>query len=161
MRVLADAVGSMFASTELVRVIVDAGGLFSFYRPPGLRLAPSSWHRRDHRKIVVIDGRIGFVGGSNLCDEHLPPTSGGAPWRDTNLRIEGEFKVYAPLVPVDSYVIVENTIVNGHPVWPGFGPGPLEAVKRILSQHGEFVADTTMEKYGLTFNPNGFLKRTR
>ncbi len=88
-RVLADAVGSMFASTELVRVIVDAGGLFSFYRPPGLRLAPSSWHRRDHRKIVVIDGRIGFVGGSNLCDEHLPPTSGGAPWRDTNLRIEG------------------------------------------------------------------------
>ena len=79
----------------------------------------------------------------------------------TNLRIEGEFNVYAPLVPVDSYVIVENTIVNGHPVWPGFGPGPLEAVKRILAQNGEFVADTTMEKFGLTFNPNGFLKRTR
>ena len=79
----------------------------------------------------------------------------------TNLRIEGEFNVYAPLVPVDSYVIVENTIVNGHPVWPGFGPGPLEAVKRILAQHGEFVADTAMEKYGLTFNPSGFLKRTR
>jgi cephalosporin hydroxylase len=78
----------------------------------------------------------------------------------TNLRIEGEFNVYAPLVPIGSYVIVENTIVNGHPVWPGFGPGPLEAVKRILAQHGEFVADTTMERYGLTFNPNGFLKRT-
>ena len=62
---------------------------------------------------------------------------------------------------VNSYVIVENTIVNGHPVWPGFGPGPLEAVKRILSQHGEFAADTAMEKFGLTFNPNGFLKRMK
>jgi len=64
-------------------------------------------------------------------------------------------------VPVGSYVIVENTIVNGHPVWPGFGPGPLEAVKRILAANGDFVSDTKMEKFGLTFNPDGFLKRTR
>ena len=49
--------------------------------------------------------------------------------------------------------------MNGHPVWPGFGPGPLEAVRRILANHGEFVPDTTMEKYGLTFNPGGFLRR--
>jgi cephalosporin hydroxylase len=79
----------------------------------------------------------------------------------TNLRIEDEFRVYSPLVPVGSYVIVENTIVNGHPVWPGFGPGPLEAVKRILANYSEFTSDTTMEKFGLTFNPDGFLKRTR
>ena len=77
----------------------------------------------------------------------------------TNLRIEGEFNVYEPLVPVDSYVIVENTIVNGHPVWPGYGPGPLEAVRRILSLHGEFAQDTLWEKHGLTFNPGGFLRR--
>ena len=70
-----------------------------------------------------------------------------------------EFKAYEPLVPVGSYVVVTDTVVNGHPVWTGFGPGPAEAVKQILTRHGDFVADTAMEKYSLTFNPNGYLRR--
>jgi len=72
-----------------------------------------------------------------------------------------EFKAYAPFVPVGSYVVVTDTIVNGHPVWPAFGPGPAEAVKQVLTGHGEFVADPLMEKYSLTFNPGGFLRRVR
>jgi len=120
--------------------------------------------RAEHPRITYVEGqahdpdtfrRVGDIVGAA---PHALVILGSLP--GTNLRIEGEFNVYAPLVPIGSYVIVENTIVNGHPVWPGFGPGPLEAVKRILAQHGEFVADTTMERYGLTFNPNGFLKRT-
>ncbi len=79
----------------------------------------------------------------------------------SNLRIESEFEAYHDLVAVGSYVVVEQTIVNGHPVWPGFGPGPLEASKRILARHSEFAVDTTMERYGLTFNPGGYLKRLR
>ena len=58
-----------------------------------------------------------------------------------------------------SYVVVTDTVVNGHPVWTGFGPGPAEAVKQILTRHGDFVADPAMEKYSLTFNPNGYLRR--
>jgi cephalosporin hydroxylase len=77
------------------------------------------------------------------------------------LRTVDEFHAYHELVPVGSYVIVEETIVNGHPVWPGFGPGPFEATKRILASHGNFAADPKMEKYVLTFNPGGFLKRLR
>jgi hypothetical protein len=46
-------------------------------------------------------------------------------------------------------------------VWPEFGPGPAESVKQILNARGEFVPDPTMEKYSLTFNPGGFLKRVR
>ena len=80
-------------------------------------------------------------------------SSSGAP------RLMQEFEGYAPLVRVGSYVVVENTIVNGHPVWPGYGPGPAEAVRRILGSHGEFVQDTSWEKHGLTFNPGGFLRR--
>jgi hypothetical protein len=49
--------------------------------------------------------------------------------------------------------------VNGHPVWPAFGPWPHEAVKRILGRHADFMVDQSMEKYSLTFNPGGFLKR--
>jgi cephalosporin hydroxylase len=71
------------------------------------------------------------------------------------------FAAYAPLVSVGSYLIVTDTIVNGNPVWTGFGPGPMEALKLLLQRHGEFFADPELERFGLTFNPGGFLKRTR
>jgi cephalosporin hydroxylase len=72
-----------------------------------------------------------------------------------------QFDAYADLVAVGSYVVVTDTIVNGRPVWPAFGPGPGEAVKQILARHGEFVPDPAMEKYALSFNPGGFLRRVR
>ena len=76
-----------------------------------------------------------------------------------SFKTSAQFERLAPLVPVGSYVIVTDTIVNGRPVWPAFGPGPAEAVKRILAMHGNFVADPLLEKYSSTFNPGGFLKR--
>jgi cephalosporin hydroxylase len=71
------------------------------------------------------------------------------------------FELYSPLVSVGSYVIVTDTVVNGNPVWTGFGPGPMEAVKILVQRHGEFYADPDMERFALTFNPGGFLKRIR
>ena len=70
-----------------------------------------------------------------------------------------EFEAYAPLVPVGSYVIIEETILNGHPVRPEHGPGPAEAVTLLLKRRRDFAPDPRMERYGLTFNPRGFLKR--
>jgi cephalosporin hydroxylase len=81
--------------------------------------------------------------------------------RSGAMRIVQEFHAYAPLVPVGSYVVVENTVVNGHPVWPGYGAGPMEAVRRILATEGDFVQDTSCDKHALTFNPGGFLRRIR
>jgi cephalosporin hydroxylase/predicted O-methyltransferase YrrM len=72
-----------------------------------------------------------------------------------------QFEAYADLVGVGSYVVVTDTVVNGRPVWPSFGPGPSEAVKQILNLHGEFVPDPDLEKYALSFNPGGFLRRVR
>jgi cephalosporin hydroxylase len=76
-------------------------------------------------------------------------------------RMLKEFRAYAPLVPVGSYVVMEETIVGGHPVWPSFGPGPAEAVSSILNTRDDFAPDPAMERYGLTFNPSGFLKRLK
>ena len=74
-------------------------------------------------------------------------------------RVISAFEQYAPLVPVGSYVVVENTVVNGRPVASGFGPGPFEGVVDILGRHREFFADPSYERYTLTFNRSGFLKR--
>lgn len=81
--------------------------------------------------------------------------------RGSRQRTVAEFELYAPLVPVGSYVVIEDTVVNGHPVWPGFGAGPMEAAKGIVNERAGFAADHSLEKYGLTFNPSGFLKRVR
>ena len=76
-------------------------------------------------------------------------------------RVVAAFECYAPLVPVGSYAVVENTVVNGRPVASGFGPGPHEAVVDILARHGDFVPDPAGERYTVTFNRGGFLKRIR
>lgn len=75
-------------------------------------------------------------------------------------HVADELAAYAPLVTVGSYVIVEDTNVNGHPVWQEFGPGPMEATEEFLADHPEFVVDPEGEKFMLTFNPRGLLKRT-
>jgi cephalosporin hydroxylase len=70
-----------------------------------------------------------------------------------------ELRLYSPLVTPGSYVIVEDTNLNGHPVWPDFGPGPMEAVDTFLSENDDFVIDSSREKFYLTWNPKGYLKR--
>jgi cephalosporin hydroxylase len=74
-------------------------------------------------------------------------------------RVVAGFDRYAPLVGVGGYVVVENTVVNGRPAAPGFGPGPHEAVVAILQRHRDFVSDPGPERYTVTFNRNGYLRR--
>jgi len=74
-------------------------------------------------------------------------------------RVMAAFAHYAPLVKAGGYVVVENTVVNGRPAAPGFGPGPLEAVFQILATHRDFVSDHALERYTITFNRNGYLRR--
>jgi len=75
-------------------------------------------------------------------------------------HVANELAAYADLVTPGSYVIVEDTNVNGHPVWPTFGPGPMEAVDDFLAIRTDFAIDPLGEKFMLTFNPRGLLKRT-
>lgn len=72
-----------------------------------------------------------------------------------------ELKIYSPLVSRGQYLIVEDSDVNGHPVLKDHGPGPMEAIDEFLRHHKEFVSDPRREKFYLTFNPKGFLLKTR
>ena len=70
-----------------------------------------------------------------------------------------EMVAYSPLVQAGDYLVVEDTNVNGHPVWPDFGPGPMEAIDRFLSQRDDFVIDRCCERFLMTQYPRGYLKR--
>lgn len=72
-----------------------------------------------------------------------------------------EMKAYCRFVSPGSYLVVEDTNINGHPVCPGHGPGPMEAVAEFLQKETGFVVDSSREKFLLTFNPSGYLRRVR
>lgn len=74
-------------------------------------------------------------------------------------NVTRELELFHSFVTQDSYLIVEDTNVNGHPVDPAHGPGPWEAVDKFLAGHANFVPDSTCERFLLTFNPRGWLKR--
>ena len=65
------------------------------------------------------------------------------------------------MVTKDSYLIVEDSNINGHPVRPEFGPGPMEAIDEYLKDSTSYTIDKKMERFFLTFNPNGYLKRIK
>jgi cephalosporin hydroxylase len=79
----------------------------------------------------------------------------------TAAHVYEEIVAYAPLVAVGDYLIVEDTNVNGHPAFPDFGPGPMEALDRFLAENDEFEIDARCERFLMTLNPRGYLRRTK
>lgn len=76
-------------------------------------------------------------------------------------HVFAELCAYAPIVTVGSYLIVEDSNVNGHPVDRTHGPGPMEALQDFLDGNHDFAIDREREKFFITFNPNGYLKKIR
>lgn len=70
-----------------------------------------------------------------------------------------EIKKYNQFVTSGSYMIVEDSNVYGHPVHKHHGPGPFESIDRFMKEQNEFVIDRSREKFMMTFNPTGYLKK--
>jgi cephalosporin hydroxylase len=75
-------------------------------------------------------------------------------------HVLAELDAYASFVTPGQYLIVEDTNINGNPVLPEFGPGPREALGEWLPKHSEFKVDRSREKFGLTTNEGGYLRRS-
>ena len=75
------------------------------------------------------------------------------------VHVMGELQAYAPLVRPGGYLIVEDGNVNGRPVLPNFGPGPGEAAIAFLKNNPDFEVDSDCERFLMTCNPGGYLRR--
>jgi cardiolipin synthase len=89
-RFLYDAVGSWLLHNRVLRILTGAGGQVAPYLTllnPLRRRAQINL--RNHRKLLVVDGKVGFTGGLNVGDEYLGRSKFFGPWRDTFIRVEG------------------------------------------------------------------------
>ena len=89
-RVFYDDMGSIgFINTDFVKRLEAVGIRGKVFNPfaPGLNLFLNN---RDHRKITVIDGKVGFTGGYNLANEYFHRTEPYGFWKDTGIRLEGD-----------------------------------------------------------------------
>jgi len=124
--------------------------------------------------IYPIEGRprhdrVTYVTGSSTAPEVMAEVERLAEGRDRVLvildsdhardHVLEELRIYGGLVSPGSYLVVEDTNVNGHPVFREHGPGPMEALDVFLAETDEFEIDAAREKFFLTFNPRGFLRK--
>ncbi|WP_138420231.1 cardiolipin synthase [Aquibacillus sediminis] len=89
-RILYDDMGSRRLSRKFIRKIRDAGGEVEAFFPPLIPKVNLKINHRNHRKLAIIDGKIGYIGGFNMGDEYLGFNKRFGYWRDTHLKVIGE-----------------------------------------------------------------------
>jgi len=88
-RVVLDAIGSFATWNSYMRELTDAGGRVSWYHPVKWYTLPRI-NNRTHRELIIIDGKIGFIGGAGFGDHWLKGRGGKPRWRDTMFRVTGD-----------------------------------------------------------------------
>ena len=119
-------------------------------------------HRPRHERITYLDGSSTSPEILRTVTEAIKPTDTVLVVLDSDhskAHVLDELRLYSPLVTLNSYIVVEDSNQNGHPVSPFTGPGPMEAIDEFMRDNTRFLVDRTREKYYLTFNPSGYIKR--
>jgi len=128
-RLLVDGWGSFSLEPGFLEPLLDTNARFAFYLPPRLRPRSSRLNFRNHRKLVCVDGQVGFVGGINIGNEYLGQDPDLGSWRDTMLKVDG------PAAAAMEQVFIEDwRVATGEELNPTARPaaGPGEALVQVL-----------------------------
>ncbi len=127
-RVFYDDVGSMgFISPPFARRLRAKGIQCRVFNPliPWMNIIMNN---RDHRKITVVDGQIGFTGGYNLADEYFNLTLPYGRWKDSGLRLEGEAVRGLTLIFLQMWGATQSTPLEIRPYLPPVSPAEAPGV---------------------------------
>jgi cardiolipin synthase len=141
--VLLDAVGAARMDRGLVDRLERAGATVAWFRPPRW-YTMHKLNNRTHRKILVVDGRVGFTGGVGIAEEWTGNGEDPEHWRDTHVRVEGP--VVRDLVGgfLDNWAEATSTILAGRAHLPdlrGFEDGIQAQVTRSAAEKGSTDAE--------------------
>lgn len=132
-RLIVDDVGSWELKKPFFKEMWEAGiQAYSFLqvRFPNLT---SKVNYRNHRKIIVIDGHIGFLGGINIADRYMNGSAEYGIWRDTHLKIEGDAVNTLQTVFLTDWFFVSQTEIHDRKYFPAKSPVGQKMVQIVAS----------------------------
>ncbi len=133
--VLLDWVGSGRMSDKLLDELRESGVEIQRYHPP-------SWfgigrlNNRTHRKLLVVDGKVGFTGGVGIADQWSGCAQDAEHWRDTHFRFEGPVVAQAQAAFMDNWMKTSGVVFHGTDYFPRVAPFDRGDDER----HGEGIA---------------------
>ncbi|MEZ0336318.1 MAG: phosphatidylserine/phosphatidylglycerophosphate/cardiolipin synthase family protein [Gemmatimonadales bacterium] len=143
--VMLDWVGSNRIDESLVKLMTDAG-------VQAVRYHPLRWYNvgrlnnRTHRKLLIVDGRIGFTGGVGIADNWLGHAQDPDHWRDSHYRLEGPAVAHMQAAFVDNWMETCGEVLHGEEYFP-----PLEPVGSHPAQLFRSSADDGSESVRLMY----------
>lgn len=112
-RLLYDDLGSWSMKLKFFKPLIEAGGVVHEYRPVHFSRFRSAYANfRNHRKILVVDGRTAYTGGINIGDEYLGKDPAIGYWRDTNIKVTGPAASHLQLIFAEDWYYVTGELLS-------------------------------------------------
>jgi cardiolipin synthase len=143
-RMIVDSFGSNIDFADVKRLHA-AGAKLIFYNPP----FPHFIHRlnfRDHRKLLIVDGAVGFSGGACIADAWTGKADASEKWRDTHFRIEGPLVAQLQGVFADNWLKTQGELIFGEKFFPALEPRG-DCVAQAFKSSPEGPRETTRLVY--------------
>ena len=131
-RVITDALGSIRLNDSDVRRMRAAGVELHFYNPPRLHGLPKL-NFRDHRKLLIVDGKVGFTGGVCIADEWTGDAETKEQWRETHFQVEGPAVAQLQGVFAANWLKTEGELLFGPRFFPPIAPQGVSVTQAFRS----------------------------
>lgn len=146
-RFVYDSVGSFTLRSSMLKDLSRAGGKVAAFLPvfnPAYRVRINL---RNHRKIVIVDGRVAFSGGLNVGDEYLGRHRKFGHWRDTFFRLEGPAVDSLQRVFLEDWHFAANEAVSGPAYFPKWNESPGSSIVQIVHSGPDSEHKSIRETY--------------
>lgn len=105
-------------------------------------LDPRRYNNRSHRRLLIVDGRVGFVGGVGIADQWMGDAKHPAHWRDNHYRITGPVVAQLQAAFMDNWLKVKGTRLEGAAYFPPLAPSGSQTAQAFISSPREGLLNT-------------------
>jgi cardiolipin synthase A/B len=144
-RILLDGMGGMKAPEDDIKRLEEAGGKVKVFRAARLGKL-SRFHKRNHRRAIVIDGSVAFTGGMAVGDKWLGNASNEKEWRDSMVEVTGPLAATVQSAFVDNWAHVGGEILVGPAFFPEF-PAPVAGPGETIALHTGLASSPSSENH--------------
>jgi cardiolipin synthase len=117
-RLLYDGIGCHRLRKSYLKCLQEAGVEIGCFFPPLISFFDRRLNFRNHRKIIIVDGKVGYFGGLNVGDEYLGKDPKVGYWRDTHFRVEGDAVLWIQYTFLNDWYFVTGKLLNDPDYYP-------------------------------------------